>query len=50
MTFMEAKDNPQPWEDRPPREDDRNELVEDESPIPDPDETHPGRGDEPEAD
>jgi len=34
-----------------PREDDRNELIEDESPSPDPDEVDPERDDDdPEAD
>ena len=39
---MEAKDNQEALEDRPPREDDRNELIPDESPAPDPDEVTPG--------
>ena len=33
-----------------PREDDRNELVEDDSPAPDPEEGEKGADDDPEAD
>jgi hypothetical protein len=33
-----------------PREDDRNELVEGESPVPDPEDKDPDAGDDPEAD
>jgi hypothetical protein len=36
-------------EDTHPREDDRNDEV-DESPAPDPEETDPGAGDDPQAD
>jgi hypothetical protein len=36
--------------DQTPREDDRNELIEDESPIPDPEEKETSAGDDPEAD
>jgi len=33
-----------------PREDDRNELIEDQSPVPDPEEKETGAADDPEAD
>ena len=37
-------------DDQNPREDDRNELIEDASPIPDPEEEDTDAGDDPEAD
>jgi len=33
-----------------PRDDDRNELIEDESPVPDPEDKDTDAGDDPEAD
>jgi hypothetical protein len=37
-------------DDQTPREDDRNDLIEDASPIPDPEEEDTDAGDDPEAD